>query len=140
MKTIYILLGILIFLVAVLLVGVAANIVLTMEMQQRFKTPGASLASAGWNEDEWARKAIALDGHNTIAEDQLTFYTLLMEEASQHCIESKEVLDRLIEAALFQSPKELPNIRRGILSVYAGLSGRHNCSEMLFDVINDLNE
>ncbi len=140
MKAIYILLGILIFLVAVLLAGVAANIVVTMEMQQRLNTPGASLASAGWNEVEWARKAIALDGHNTIAEDQLTFYILLMEEASQHCVESKEVLDRLIEAALFQSPKELPNIRRGILSVYAGLSGRHNCSEMLFDIINDLNE
>ncbi len=140
MKTIYILLGILIFLVAVLLAGVAANIVVTMEMQQRLKSSSPLPASEQWNEDEWARKAIALDGHNEIAVDQLTFYTLLMEEASQHCVENKEVLDRLIEAALFQSPKELPNIRRGILSVYAGLSGRHNCSEMLFDIINELNE
>lgn len=140
MRAIYVLLGVLLFLVAVLTVGVAANLAITMELQQQLDASSPSLAPAEWDEDEWAGKAIALDGHNEITMDQLTFYTLLMEEASQHCVESKDVLDRLMEAALLQSPKELPNIRRGILSVYAGLTGRHDCSEMLFEIINDLNE
>ena len=140
MKAIYILLGALLVLIVVLIAGVAANIVITLDLQGRLRASQPVHTPSEWNIDEWARKAMALDGHDEIVPDRLSYYTFLMEESSGHCVESKAVLDRLIEAALFDAPKDLANIRMGILSVYAGLPGRHDCSAMLYEVINQLNE
>lgn len=140
MKKIYIMLGLLLFLVVILIAGVAADIAVTLELRERISVPQPTPTNTQWNMDEWARKAIALDGHNEIVPERVSYYSLLMEDASRHCSESKEVLDRLIEDALLQAPRELPNMRMGILSVYAGLTGLQDCSAFLLDIINQLNE
>ena len=126
-------------LIGILLIVVAVNLALTLDIRERLiSTP--TQPSSQWSAEDWARKAIALDGHDEIDPAQIAQYKFAMDEANEHCLENSEVLDQLIEAALFNNANATPNIRLKTLLEFSTLSGIQDCSGILPDTLTQLSK
>ena len=124
-------------LVGILIIVVAVNLALTLDIRGRLtSSPTPSLTE--WNAEDWAQKAIALDGRDEIDPAQISRYIFAMDEADQHCHENSEVLDQLIEAALFNTANTAPTIRLKTLLEFSTLSGTNDCSDILPDTLMQL--
>lgn len=124
-------------LVGILIIVVAVNLALTLDIRGRLtSSPTPSLTE--WNAEDWARKAIALDGRDEIDPAQISRYIFAMDEAAQHCHENSEVLDQLIEAVLFNTANTAPTIRLKTLLEFSTLSGTNDCSDILPDTLMQL--
>ena len=119
------------FFVILLCVIAALNLFLTAGILSYAPANDAAFPETVWDEEKWARKAIAFDGNDTIDRVTMTLYKDAMAQADQRCLEDRAVLDELIEMSLWHDAQAGAGARLQILYDFGRLEGIHDCSAIL---------